>query len=417
MNRILKFAMAAVIALVSGGAQAQVTGKTVLDGNSNAWDPAEPHHRFARGQRHDGHLPRRRRRRLRRLPRDAQRQQRRRPVDPGRPVDGRGSRVPAPGHRPVVHLPHVPRRQRRPAAPPGPTSSRTPAPTSPQINYSPGGDFGWMKTDLRPQRRARATATAWRPPTSASPPSRAASLRAARTPAAPPARASSPARAATTRTAATAWRATTTWTWTGPSRDGPRSHHPADLVVGLLRQPAHRRTPPSARTACSPAAATSRPRASRARSRSRTTRPSPSRRRPTTRPRRVPAPIGPRSPRRLRVRHVGVVPELPHQHPPRQLRERRHGRLRPPPPGGPGRDAQARPVRRLQQVRLEREVHGTNVAGDELHLARSLRERRQGQLQRQRRATSADLTKLEDRRANNGTDTDGHLRRLGASRT
>ena len=40
MNRMLKFAMAAVIALVSGGAYAQVTGKTVLNANANQWDPA-----------------------------------------------------------------------------------------------------------------------------------------------------------------------------------------------------------------------------------------------------------------------------------------------------------------------------------------------------------------------------------------
>jgi hypothetical protein len=39
MNRIMKFAMAAVIALVAGGAQAQTTGKTVLGTNANAWDP------------------------------------------------------------------------------------------------------------------------------------------------------------------------------------------------------------------------------------------------------------------------------------------------------------------------------------------------------------------------------------------
>jgi len=39
MNRMLKFAMAAVIALVAGGAQAQVTGKTVLNDNANAWIP------------------------------------------------------------------------------------------------------------------------------------------------------------------------------------------------------------------------------------------------------------------------------------------------------------------------------------------------------------------------------------------
>ena len=61
-----------------------------------------------------------------------------------------------------------------------------------------------------------------------------------------------------------------------------------------------------------------------------------------------------RGPRRLRRRHVGVVPELPHQHPPRQLRLRRHGRLGPPPPGGLGRVPEARPDQRLQHLRLVR---------------------------------------------------------------
>ena len=42
MNRIMKFAMAAVIALVSGSVQAEVTGKTVLGTNANLWDPAGP---------------------------------------------------------------------------------------------------------------------------------------------------------------------------------------------------------------------------------------------------------------------------------------------------------------------------------------------------------------------------------------
>jgi hypothetical protein len=43
MNRIMKFAMAAVIALVSGSAQAQVTGRTVLDANTNLWQAAGPY--------------------------------------------------------------------------------------------------------------------------------------------------------------------------------------------------------------------------------------------------------------------------------------------------------------------------------------------------------------------------------------
>jgi hypothetical protein len=42
MNRIMKFAMAAVIALVAGSSQAEVTGKTVLGTNANLWDPAGP---------------------------------------------------------------------------------------------------------------------------------------------------------------------------------------------------------------------------------------------------------------------------------------------------------------------------------------------------------------------------------------
>jgi len=43
MNRMLKFAMAAVIALMSGSAQAQVTGRTVLDANTNLWQPNGPY--------------------------------------------------------------------------------------------------------------------------------------------------------------------------------------------------------------------------------------------------------------------------------------------------------------------------------------------------------------------------------------